>query len=65
MLLTYYALMVFYIGPEWKQQELVSIRTDGDKAKCEQVLRHRVAFQSALGNLKGNSSECRLLPVPK
>lgn len=63
-MMIYYALIVFYLS-DWTPAELVSIPVGGDLAKCNQVMKHRLSQQAALGGIKGHSSECALLPAPK
>ena len=63
-MLIYYVLIVFYLSPDWKQDEVVSIPVGGDLAKCTQVLQHRVSQRATLGGIKGHTSECALLPAP-
>lgn len=64
-MLIYYVMIVFYLSPDWKQAEVVSIPAGGDLAKCTQVLKHRLAHQAAIGGIKGHSSECVLRPAYK
>lgn len=64
-MMIYYVMIVFYLSPDWKQAELVSIPVGPDLAECNRVKSHRVAYHLALGGIKGNTPECALRPAPK